>query len=174
MRRPDIKALPSREVLAKLFVYEPDTGTLRWRVRPHVAAKRSPPGSIAGCIGTAGYWRVPVEGRYYYSHRLIWMMQTGAEPEDQIDHANGDKTDNRWANLREADNEKNRRNAKRGKNNRSGIKGVCWVRSHKAWAAYITVNKKQTRLGRFKSISDAAAARARAAEALHGEFARAA
>ena len=173
MRRRDIKALPSREVLLNLFVYEPDTGLLRWRRRPHVAAKRSPAGSIAGCIGTAGYWRVIVDGHYYYSHRLIWVMQTGSEPVDQIDHIDGDKTNNRWVNLRAADNGKNRWNTKLAKNNRSGVKGVHHEHG-RAWLAHIGVGRRQIRIGRFKTFEEAVTARRNAEKLLHGEFARAA
>jgi len=174
MRRADIRQLPPVDELRRLFSYDPETGVVVRRVRPHPQAKRSPPGAVATIRNQNGYLFINIDGRGYYAHRIIWKMQTGTEPEDQIDHINGTKTDNRWANLREADNSRNIQNSGLRRDNASGVKGVCWVKSHKAWAAYITVNKKQMRLGRFKSISDAAAARAKAAEALHGEFARAA
>lgn len=99
---------------------------------------------------------------------------TGRDPQHFVDHIDGDKLNNKWANLREADNGQNKQNGSLYRNNRSGVKGVCWDASHKAWRAYIGVNGVQRKLGRFKSINDAASAVAAERERLHGEFARAA
>ena len=52
-------------------------------------------------------------------------MMKGYEPE-QVDHINRVRHDNRWINLREADQSRNRKNSKLNHNNKSGIKGVFW------------------------------------------------
>jgi len=172
MKREDIKDLPSLEVLRHLFVYEPDTGVLLWRVRPHVMAKRSAPGSEAGTVGAHGYRVVKVGEKYYYVHRIIWKIQTSADPVDQIDHIDGVRSNNKWVNLREADNGKNRWNIGLQKNNKSGVKGVFREHGIGPWVAVISVNKRQIRLGRFSSFDAAVAVRRNAEAEMHGEFAR--
>lgn len=173
MARAPIKALPDTAELNRLFDYDPKTGVLSWKwVRSR--AYRIKVGDPAGTVTTRGYLNVGIGRRYYYAHRIIWKMMTGIDPEDQIDHIDGNRLNNRWANLRAADNSRNMFNRRINSNNRSGVKGVCWVRSHNAWKAYVTTDGKQKQLGRFKSLADACAARRTAAEKLHGEFFRAA
>lgn len=185
--RAPIKALPSQSQLRSLFEYDRATGTLTWRRKPGTSKRdyafnNKCGGKPAGTIGANHGYRViglrlngyEAGATYYYAHRIIWKMMTGCDPVDQIDHRDGDRANNRWLNLRPADNGKNRHNAKRAKNNRSSVKGVCWEPSHKAWKAYIGINGKQFQLGRFKSLAAACAARKAAADKLHGDFSRAA
>jgi hypothetical protein len=51
-----------------------------------------------------------IDGKQQRVHRLIWLYMTGEWPKDQIDHINNVKHDNRWKNLREADNQLNHYN----------------------------------------------------------------
>ncbi len=97
---------------------------------------------------------------------------TGAWP-DQIDHINGDRMDNRWANLRLATNSQNHANSKRYVTNRCGFKGVSWRSDKNKWSARIVRNYRAKNLGYFDSPEQAHEAYVRAAEVVHGEFARA-
>lgn len=173
MGRAPIKTLPGKEELDRLFSYDPETGALSWKVQIN-RAWHARPGTAAGTTTMRGYLQVGISGVYYLVHRIIWKMMTGEDPTDQIDHVDGDRKNNKWANLRAADASQNMSNRKVGRNNNSGIKGVCWDRYHKAWVAYIGIGGEQKRLGRFKSIEEAAAARQEASARSHGEFARAA
>lgn len=171
MRAP-IKPLPSVEVLETLFAYDPETGELHWKPRTSPGFNRS--GRIAGTIGPShGYLVVGIEGTYYYAHRIIWKIMTGCDPCDQIDHRDLDRINNRWSNLREANNGTNKRNSTRYKNNKSGVKGVCWDSYHQKWRAYISTNGRQHKLGRFSSLTDAAAVVSQARARMHGDWARA-
>lgn len=172
MKRPPIRLLPSQEELHRLFSYDPVTGVLTWKVRPNPKALHVRPGKTAGFPSTGGHLVIVLACIRYYAHRVIWKMVTGDEPDRQVDHIDGDKTNNRWANLRLASHGQNRSNAKAGKNNKSGVKGVCWDAGHQAWLAYVSSGGKQTRIGRFKSLADAASARREAADLAHGEFVR--
>lgn len=101
-------------------------------------------------------------------HRVILPVPQNK----QVDHINGDRLDNRLANLREATPSENSRNRRVGRNSKSGIKGVRWCPVLSKWISWITLNKRRTYLGSFHKIEDAAAAYARASKALHGEFGR--
>jgi hypothetical protein len=98
-------------------------------------------------------------------HRFI----LNAPDDVQVDHINGDKSDNRRANLRVCTPCENAYNRKVPSNNTSGFKGVRNVKGR--WAAGITVNKKYIHLGYFDDIQEAAAVRKEAEDRYHGEFA---
>jgi len=83
---------------------------------------------------------------------------------DVIDHINGDGTDNRIANLREADFISNARNSARSSSNTSGVTGVSWHKETRKWRAYLTINASQIYLGLFESKGEAIHARISAQE----------
>ena len=47
---------------------------------------------------------------YVYLHHAVWAVCNNCWPEQQIDHINGDKGDNRIVNLREVSGSENKRN----------------------------------------------------------------
>tara|TARA_R110002167_G_scaffold104166_1_gene268675 strand:- start:1490 stop:1984 length:495 start_codon:yes stop_codon:yes gene_type:complete len=98
-------------------------------------------------------------------HRLAFFYVTGRWP-IQIDHINGDGSDNRWENLREVSGNENNKNTKILKNNKSGVHGVSWYKGKK-WASKITVMKKQIHLGYYHDFFEAVCSR-KSAEVLHG------
>jgi hypothetical protein len=102
--------------LRECFDYDPTTGVLTWKHRPREHFKTQRVASIfnakyagksAGLvIDDTGYRRVMVtfSGRatQLMAHRIILAVATGAWPENDVDHINGVRDDNRFANLREA------------------------------------------------------------------------
>lgn len=188
MRRAPIRILPSREVLCSLLSYDPDTGALIWKARePITRADRgfntAHAGKPAGSLsigrpdGSNRYLVVGfrVDGKYQQvkAHRIVVKMMTGEEPPDCVDHHDGDELNLRWVNLRPATNGQNLHNAKLRSDNRSGVKGVCWDAWHSSWKAYISINKVQLKLGRFKRLEDAVKIVQEIRPELHGQFARA-
>jgi hypothetical protein len=176
MRRAPIKELPSVDELKALFSYNETTGILSWnRLTTRGAHWLS--GKVAGTTTARGYITIGIRSngklRYFLAHRIIWKMMTGADPESQVDHRDGDRKNNRWLNLRAATNGENIQNAKLRCDNSSGTKGVSWDAGHKAWKAVITCNGDTIRLGRFKTKLEAAHAVLSARRSRHGEFARA-
>lgn len=83
----------------------------------------------------------------------------GYWPENDIDHINRVKTDNRWSNLREVSKSCNMRNRSLLKNNKSGITGVRWRCKHKKWIAQAKIGHKHIHLGNFSTKLEAAKAR---------------
>ncbi len=89
-----------------------------------------------------------------------------------VDHINGDKLDNRRANLRLATHAQNMQNMAPRQGSTSRFKGVYWKSEHRYWVAGITVNKIRHHLGSFVSEFDAARAYNAAAVKYFGEYAR--
>jgi HNH endonuclease len=144
--------------------YEPETGFFRWAVSGHGIQK----GAIAGSSTSEGYRQVRIGFKTYRAHRLAWFLTHGEWPEGEIDHINGDRSDNRLSNLRVVDragNSQNRRGPQ--KNNRSGLLGICWVVHAKRWRAQIMVRKVMHRLGYFDSPEAAHKAYMAAKSSLH-------
>lgn len=166
--KPDIRTLPSPEALWRLFNYNSETGELRWRDRSGPKAA----GSLAGTVTPLGYIVVGIDRIYYLTHRVIWKMMVGHDPIEFIDHRDGNKSNNRWANLRSASNGQNVQNSKLRRDNRSGAKGVHWDAYHQRWGATISAGRGQVRLGRFTAKKAAIAVRVAAQSHMHGEFSR--
>jgi putative intracellular protease/amidase len=160
------------ERLREILAYEPETGVFTWRINAGPRGRGRPGHRAGGSRGGRGRLAIRIAGRNYASHRLAWLHVTGAWPAEHIDHINGDPSDNRFANLREATHAENMRNSKRNLRNTSGVKGVRWHKRDRRWEAYITVDGRVIYLGSSKTAEDAHAAYAAAAREFHGEFAR--
>lgn len=106
-----------------------------------------------------GYARVNVGGRMLYAHSVIYAINHGKMPTNQIDHINKDRIDNRIENLREVSSSENSHNYKKPKTNTSGFTGVSWKTQAQKWVSYIWVNNKKIHLGLFENFEDAVQSR---------------
>lgn len=159
----------------ELFSYNKDTGVLTWRPRPrnYFATENSflawnsrcAGREAGGVIKRRGWRQVVVEYEKYAVHRVIWLMETGEWPE-QIDHIDGARGNNRWANLRDVSHQENMRNKRLFESNKSGLPGVWWDGRRSKWRAYVGVNGRNKTLGEYNSFGAAARARAEAAAKL--------
>lgn len=108
-----------------------------------------------------------------YMHRLIWEHHFGPIPENyEIDHIDGDRLNNRKANLRLVTSHQNKMNSRLRSDNSSGFKGVTWSKDKRRWQAQIMKHGKNHVLGRFKTPEEAAEAYKDAALEMFGEYAR--
>lgn len=151
------------EQLRKLISYDPETGKFT-----RLATLVSHGNSGEGGINTIGYRVISVGGKRYYAHRLAWALHHGEWPKGRIDHANGDRDDNRIANIRVASAAQNVQNRKVRADNKSGYKGVSPNRY--GWMANIKVDKKNVYLGTYKTPVEAAEVYRAASIKYHGEF----
>jgi hypothetical protein len=168
------------EMLRQLLDYDLATGVFTWKHREETSHFLSGwnkrfSGKVAGRSkpNAHGYLEIAIDGVLYFSHRLAWLYVTGAWPEDQIDHVNLDKVDNRFENLREATGSANAGNTRAHKRNKIGLKGVHYYAPTNKYVASIGVGQGRVKkLGYFKTPEAAHEAYKRAAEEYFGEFAR--
>ena len=171
----------SADFLRQVLDYDPETGGLTWRERPasmfsdgrrsasHSAAVWNSrySGKPALMSIRNGYSYGAIFDRLHQAHRVAWLLHYGVWPSGQVDHKNGDRSDNRIANLRDVTNAENGRNQKRHRDNTSGVTGVCWHRASGKWNARIKVGARNKSLGLFADFDAAVSAR-KAAEVDHG------
>lgn len=164
------------EQLRQLLRYEPDTGRLFWRTAPvsfFVAGRHSAErkclawngknaGKEALCYRDSpdSYAYGEIFGHKVYAHRVIVAMTTGAWPDGEVDHIDGDRSNNRENNLRAVTRRENALNKSLRRSNKSGAMGVYWDRARKKWAAEIFDRGVKVHIGRFDSLPDAKRARA--------------
>tara|TARA_R110000850_G_scaffold29148_2_gene80695 strand:+ start:473 stop:973 length:501 start_codon:yes stop_codon:yes gene_type:complete len=142
--------------LKELLDYNECTGVFTWKISPAGNTKKN---SIAGCDNGHGYIRIRIDGGRFRAHRLAWLYITGCHPTEQIDHINGNRSDNRIKNLREVSQLNNNRNRGINSNNTSGFTGVTFDKSTGKWIAQIEVKGFNHLIGRFINKSDAVKAR---------------
>jgi len=143
-------------LLKQTLDYNSDTGVFTWLVANSNCVSI---GDVAGCRRGSGYMQISIDGSLYLSHRLAWLYVYGSFPDDQIDHINGVKDDNRIENLRDVTSSENGKNKKLQKNNKSGFVGVRFREDRCKWIARIQVDGKLNHLGQFVDRGDAIEAR---------------
>ena len=131
-------------------------------------------GSWSAHISKSGaYACCRIKGTRTWMHTTILedMLGRPLKKGELADHINGDKLDNRRANLRLANRSQNNANKPARKGLSSKYKGVSWDKNKEKWRAYIQINKKLKHIGYFGDEQQAAIAYNREAKRLYGEFA---
>lgn len=142
--------------LKRVFRYEPRTGLFYWAIKN----RKMNPGDRAGGVRDDGYAYVNWKNRRYYSHRLAWAFVHGRMPVG-IDHIDGNPSNNRINNLREATRAQNNQN-------RRDVAGIYQHTVVKRWVAQIRVPGGKTKhLGIFDTKDEARSAYIKAKRKLH-------
>ena len=144
----------TQERLKKLLHYDPETGIFIRLVKTSFIKI----GDIAG-YHSHGYITFSVDGKEYLAHRLSFLYMEGYFPENDVDHINRIRDDNRWCNLRHVTHKCNLRNCSLSKNNKSGINGVSWSKAANKWESCIKVDGEKKYLGIFETLKEAAQVR---------------
>lgn len=162
--------IPTPELLRKLLRYEHETGKLFWRERDADMFKNNNANSTkswntmyggkeAGTICGKGYRSVAIFAKLYIGHRIAWAISTGAWPNDQIDHIDGNKLNNTLCNLRVVSSQINHLNARMNSRNTSGHAGVYLNKRSSMWCAQMKFKGRTYHLGSSKNINDVIALR---------------
>lgn len=139
------KERPTSDRLRELFHYDRETGNLYRRV----GVQSTEEGLVTNKPNSNGYLPIMVDKWLLLGHRLIWCLVYKEWPVGQVDHINGDKSDNRLVNLRLATAKENRWNTPK-RECMSGVKGVR-KKGNRFYTQVIANNKKFT-AGTFKTI----------------------
>lgn len=153
------------ERLREALDYSPETGEFTRRKN---AGRRYKAGQVAGSKEFRGYVQIRIDKKLYWAHRLAWLHMTGAWPTHDIDHIDGDKSNNRWSNLRDVPQAVNNQNVRSPfAGNSSGYLGVNWHPTNHNWTAKISVNNRTKYLGSYSTPEEAHAAYVAAKRELH-------
>ena len=148
-----MRELTAQQLRAALH-YDPDTG---------VFTRRST-GRVLGAKRGTWYVSIRVGGQSRSGHRLAWLYVYGAWPLNHIDHIDGDRLNNRIANLRDVPRAVNMQNMRGAAKNNFG---ATYNKRAKKWFSQIRVNGKNKPLGYFDTAEAASAAYIAAKRAFH-------
>lgn len=162
------KSLPSQEMLRELFDYDPESGILT-----RIKGKQSALGP-AGWKHKSGYLAIIIGGNNkFLVHRVIWKWVTGCDPE-VIDHRDRDRSNNRWANLRNCSQTENSGNAVKRARNKSGYKNISRPpKNESGWIIQI-VRSGVVHCKRSRTLAGAIALQRLMSLQIYGDFARSA
>jgi len=116
-------------------------------------------GKPASTLKPDGYRYVHFNYRTELAHRIAYKIMTGLDAVE-IDHIDGDRSNNKWCNLKNGTRSDNLRNVRLKRSNTSGCHGVSFSKRAQRWVAVINI-------GTFDSKDEAVAARKKV-EALLG------
>jgi hypothetical protein len=150
--------------LLELFDYK--NGQIYWKKPTN---KKIKIGAKAGRKQSLGYIQVNINRKAYLAHRIIFAMHNGFFPKN-IDHINGNKSDNRIENLRPASASQNSTNSKKPITNTSGYKNVYFHSSRNKWQVKLVINKQSKSFGYYHDLELADLVAQEARNKYFGEF----
>lgn len=155
----------TQSTLHNLLNYDRETGIFTWLIRNNFSAgdnifNSRYAGKISGhtCLDRQcgkKYIQIRVNNKLYKAHRLAWLYVHGEFPQHDIDHLDGDGTNNSICNLKSVTHSVNGKNLRMPKTNTSGIVGVQFNIEREKWVARIMVSFKNKTLGYFDNKTDA-------------------
>ena len=141
----------TQDDLKERLSYDPLTGIFIWKT----AYQSRYIGKEAGSYHCDGYKHISIKKVLYLSHRLAFLYMEGSFPEEDTDHINRVRSDNRWCNLKRTTASDN--NYNRGSFN-SIVRGVhVYFDKWRARGDYIEGIREE--LGNFKTHLAACMAR---------------
>jgi HNH endonuclease len=153
------RAEQAAEYIRSHWRYDPATGKVHGRCDKPIGTVRKDGAMHALVYLPGGVTSVLL-------HRAAWLLRNGSWPEFEVDHEDGDRSNNRWVNLRLATRSQNRQNlAVRTK--KGGLRGA--TRFGAKWRAQIRVPgaRSQTHLGVFETEQEAHEAYCKAKREFH-------
>jgi hypothetical protein len=156
------------EMLQQIFTCDPASGVIFWKI----PRRGVMPGDVAGHIcKSTGYTKIMFAQRSFRAHRILWALTYGSWPEVDVDHINGNRSDNRIANLRLASRAENIRNMKTRTKKKCALKGATPYKGRAdKFVAQIRIDGKQRKLGVFPTEREAHDAYCEVAVKAFGRF----
>ncbi len=158
------KAKISQSEIMRLVNYDPNTGIFSW-ASSRVGCKK---GEIVGNISPTGYVRIGLNRTSYLAHRIAWVYMTGKWPVYDIDHIDGNPSNNKFENLRDVSTGTNVQNVKGARSDsKTKLLGVDMHKRDNLYRARIMVDGKRKTLGYFKNMDEAYSVYLEAKRMLH-------
>lgn len=177
------------KLIKESFILDESSPTfLRWQTRPasHFQddrrfrqANARCAGKPAGTItylsdGSRHVGTVYIGSTMYSLSRIVFALANGYDPASKdVDHIDGDRSNNNPSNLRAVTHAQNCMNRNTGRNPASGVTGVYWNQKLERYLVFIRANGVQQYLGCYADKEDAVTARREGEEKYHGEYQRA-
>ena len=161
----------SVEKLRELLDYDPETGVLKWK---KTVNSRAVKGSPAGNLDPSGYVKLRIAGVLLRAHRVAWAIHHGVWPDDEIDHRNRVRNDNRIGNLRIAGRVGNTRNySPLSLNAETLARSIRYVEDGRPnpWRVEMKVDRQRIPSRSFDNLLDAAACAASTRNKMLADFA---
>jgi len=135
------------KLMMERLIYTPQDGKIWWVNHPRRSTAN---GTEAGNMMQNGYRKLKFCGKQYLVHRVAWLLHYGFWPIGDIDHIDGDPSNNKLENLRDVTHCVNLQNRKAATSkNKTGFLGV--VQRRNKFAAHVHRNGKQIYLGLFET-----------------------
>jgi hypothetical protein len=159
--------LPPAEELRALMQYDPKTGSLIWHPKPPTTWVNRRfntlfAGKQVGSTDSQGHVQVRIRGPLRQVHRVIWKMMTGNEPPPMLDHKDGNPSNNKWTNIREATPQTNNWNSLARSESSTGHRCIYALKPKNPtsyqFRVIMKVSGRDTHFGNFHTIEDAKAA----------------
>lgn len=153
--------------LIELLHYDPETGEFtNLKKRGRLGA-----GMRAGAIDHEGYRLISIDKARYRAGRLAWFWFYGAWPTHQIDHLDGNHSNDAISNLRDAEPRINAQN-KHGPTRANKTRRLGVYPNGSGFMAQATINGRAIYLGTFRSADEAEAVALQARRQLYRGFTR--
>jgi hypothetical protein len=149
--------------LKEVLDYNPDTGVFTRRLKQSGVSQ----GKISGSLTNEGYMVTSIDSKLYKCHRLAWLYMTDAWPNGQIDHKNGNRSDNRFDNLRDVAKQQNTENQRKAQRSNKSTSVLGTWKNGSGFAARISHKNTKVYLGTFATVEEAHAAYIAAKRLLH-------
>jgi hypothetical protein len=149
--------------LKEVLDYNPETGVFTRRLKQSGVSQ----GKTSGSLTNEGYMVTSIDSKLYKCHRLAWLYMTGLWPIGQIDHKNGNRSDNRFDNLRDVAKQQNTENQRKAQRSNKSTSVLGTWKNGNGFAARISHNNTKVYLGTFATVEEARAAYIAAKRLLH-------
>lgn len=180
------KPLPMKLIQESFVLDESSPTFLRWQTRPvsHFQNDRrfrqanarcagKPAGTISFLSdGSRHVGTINLGNDFYALSRIVFALAYGCDPGSKdVDHIDGDRSNNNPSNLRAVTHAQNCINRNHGKQAASGVAGVYWNQKLKRYLVFISANAQRVYLGCYADKEDAVTARREGEKRYHGEYA---
>lgn len=158
-----MKRLPEIELLRSRLALDVETGVLTWLRVPEDGKRTTKSwnsryaGRIAGHYQDRGYKSLRIGNKPFLAHRIVFFMAFGIDPYGfDIDHIDGDTSNNSPSNLRMVSHSENLFNRKGpSSNSTTGIRNIYKSKTRNGVFVSFVKNKTRVWIGSFEDINSA-------------------